>query len=144
MERESMEYDVVVVGAGPSGLAAAIRLMQLAAEQGRELSACVVEKGAEVGAHILSGAVMDPRGMDDLIPGWRDKGCPIEADVTEDAVWYMTEGGSWTFPITPRPFRNHGKVIVSLGDVVRWLGEQAEALEIEANRLVIDVALMPA
>ena len=131
VEREEMETDVLIVGAGPAGLATAIHLAKKAKEANQEIAIMVLEKSAELGQHILSGAVMDPRGLDDLIPDWRDQGCPIEADVTEDAVWYMGESSKWTFPITPRPFKNHGKVIVSLGDVVRWLGEKAEELEVE-------------
>ena len=130
-EREVMETDVVIVGAGPAGLSCAIHLARQAKEKGRELAIMVLEKSAEIGQHILSGAVMDPRGMAALFPDWRERGCPIEADVAEDAVWWMSEKSYTTFPITPRPFRNHGNVIVSLGDITRWLAQEAEALEVE-------------
>ena len=130
MERESMAYDVVIVGAGPSGLAAAIRLKQLAAVAGSEVSVCVLEKGSEVGAHILSGAVIEPRALDELLPDWRARGAPLDTPVTGDEFLYLTETRSFRLP-TPPPMHNEGNYIVSLGNVVRWLGQQAEALGVE-------------
>ena len=130
MERESMDYDVVVVGAGPSGLAAAIRLMQLAAEQGRELSVCVVEKGAEVGAHILSGAVIETRALDELISDWQEKGAPLHTPAGDDRFLFLTEKKAFRLP-TPPQMHNRGNYVVSLGNVCRWLGEQAESLAVE-------------
>ena len=132
-ERESMVYDVVVVGAGPAGLAAAIRLKQLCAAQGRDFSVCVVEKGSEVGAHILSGAVIDPRSMAELFGDWKEKGAPLNTPVTEDRFLFLTLGGSWQVPsfMLPGCFRNHGNYIASLGNVCRWMGGQAEAAGVE-------------
>jgi electron-transferring-flavoprotein dehydrogenase len=130
MTRERMEYDVVVVGAGPSGLAAAIRLKQLSAESGREVSVCVIEKGSEVGAHILSGAVMEPRALDELIPDWKAKGAPLNTPALEDRFLLLTKNSAWRLP-TPPQMNNHGNYIVSLGNVVRWLGQQAEGLGVE-------------
>jgi electron-transferring-flavoprotein dehydrogenase len=130
MERESMAYDVVIVGAGPAGLAAAIRLKQLAAEHEHELSVCVLEKGSEVGAHILSGAVLEPRALNELIPDWQEKGAPIDTPVSEDQFLYLTATKSYRLP-TPPQMHNQGNYIVSLGNVVRWLGQQAEALGVE-------------
>ncbi len=132
-ERESMQYDVVVVGAGPAGLAAAIRLKQLAAQQDHEVSVCVLEKGSEVGAHILSGAVMDPQALSELFPGWRELDAPLKAPVTEDRFLFLTESASYKVPnlMLPACFQNHGNYVISLGNLCRWLGQQAEGLGVE-------------
>jgi len=133
MARESMTFDLVVVGGGPAGLAAAIRLKQLAQTAGQEVSVCVLEKAAEVGGHILSGAVMDPRAITELIPDWKSLGAPLNTPVTEDQFLFLTESGSWATPqwLLPDCFKNHGNYVVSLSDVVKWLGAQAEALGVE-------------
>ena len=130
MEREFMAYDVVIVGAGPSGLAAAIRLKQLAEAEGREVSVCVLEKGAEVGAHILSGAVLEPRALNELMPDWRERGAPLDTPAGDDRFLLLTEKGGISLP-TPPQMHNDGNYIVSLGNFCRWLGEQAEALGVE-------------
>ncbi|MFA6115128.1 MAG: electron transfer flavoprotein-ubiquinone oxidoreductase [Sphingomonas sp.] len=133
-ERESMPYDVVIVGAGPAGLSAAIRLKQLAAEKGGEISVCVLEKGSEVGAHILSGAVVDPKGLDELIPDWRDKGCPMaEVPVTDNQHWILTKKKKIGLPhiFTPPFMHNKGTYTGSLGNLCRWLAGQAEELGVE-------------
>ena len=129
-DRESMEYDVVIIGAGPSGLACAIKLKQLASDSGRELKVCVVEKGTEVGAHTLSGAVIETRALNELLPDWKKLGAPLNTPVTEDRLLFLTKSKSYSLP-TPSYMNNHGNYIVSLGNVVRWLGEQAESLGVE-------------
>ncbi|MEO6581562.1 MAG: electron transfer flavoprotein-ubiquinone oxidoreductase [Sphingomicrobium sp.] len=131
--RESMQYDVVIVGAGPAGLSAAIRLKQLAAEAGRELTVCILEKGSEVGAHILSGAVLDPKALNELIPDWKDKGSPLTVPVTENHHWLLTRTGKWAMPeiLTPPFMHNRGAYTLSLGNFCRWLAGQAEELGVE-------------
>src|SRR5882672_1370875 len=132
-ERESMQYDVVIVGAGPAGLAAAIRLKQLAAQHQQEIGVCVLEKGSEVGAHILSGAVMDPRALNELLPDWQKLNAPLNTPVAEDRFLFLTEAASYRVPdvMLPACFRNHGNYVVSLGNVCRWLDKQAEGLGVE-------------
>lgn len=133
VERDSMEFDVVVVGGGPAGLAAAIRIRQLAAQRGQACSVCVLEKAAEIGAHTLSGAVMDPRALDELLPDWRTLGAPVGTPVSEDRIYFLGEKSAWQIPawLLPDCFDNHGNHIVRLGQWVKWLGEQAEALGVE-------------
>ena len=130
MERESMEYDVVIVGAGPSGLSAAIRLKQLAAEKGQDVNVCVIEKGSEVGAHILSGAVVEPRALNELIPDWRERGAPLNTPATKDDFLFLSRETSYRLP-TPPTMKNHGNYIISLGNLCRWLATQAEELGVE-------------
>jgi electron-transferring-flavoprotein dehydrogenase len=130
MERESMEYDVVIVGAGPSGLSTAIRLRQIAEETGAELSVCVIEKGSEVGAHILSGAVLEPRALNELFPDWKERGAPLHTPVAQDKFMFLTRKSGFRMP-TPPQMNNHGNYIVSLGNLCRWLAEQAEAMGVE-------------
>ncbi len=133
-ERESMPYDVVIVGAGPAGLAAAIRLKQLANAAGSEIGVCVLEKGSEVGAHILSGAVIDPKALDELLPDWRETGCPLaQVPVTDNQHWLLSKTGKWAIPhfITPKFMHNEGTYTGSLGSLCRWLAEQAEGLGVE-------------
>ncbi|MFZ9251580.1 MAG: FAD-dependent oxidoreductase [Hylemonella sp.] len=131
--RESMDYDVVVVGAGPAGLSTAIRLKQLATEQGREVSVVVLEKGSEPGAHILSGAVMDPRALKELLPNWKELGAPLNQPVSGDDVLFLTESSARRTPdfLVPECFHNQGNYVISLGALTKWLGEQAEALGVE-------------
>lgn len=133
IERDEMEFDVVIVGAGPAGLSAAIRLKQLASERGEEINVCVLEKAAEVGTHTLSGAVIDPRALNELLPDWKTLGAPIETEATDDQVVFLGKESSFTVPkwATPPGFHNEGCYIVGLGKVVAWLGEQAEALGVE-------------
>lgn len=130
IERDEMQFDVVIVGAGPSGLAAAIELKKLAAAAEKEISVCVLEKGSEVGAHIVSGAVMDPIALTELIPDWKNLNAPLTCEVREDKVWYLTEKKSLSLPVPPS-FHNQGNYIISLGQVCRWLAEQAEAMGVE-------------
>ncbi|MFV5214070.1 electron transfer flavoprotein-ubiquinone oxidoreductase [Azonexus caeni] len=133
MEREAMEFDAVIVGGGPAGLAAAIRLKQLAGENGEDFSVCLIEKGAEIGAHILSGAVIDPRALDELLPDWKTTGAPLNAPVSEDRFLILSETGATQVPnaFLPGCFHNEGNYVISLGNLCRWLGEQAEALGVE-------------
>jgi electron-transferring-flavoprotein dehydrogenase len=129
-EREFMEYDVVIVGAGPSGLAAAIRLKQLSAERGHELSVCVLEKGSEVGAHILSGAVLEPRALNELLPEWKALGAPLNTPAGDDRFLWLTQSKAFRLP-TPPQMHNAGNYIISLGNLCRWLGQQAEGFGVE-------------
>ena len=134
MQRESMEVDVVIVGAGPAGLSTACRLLQMAREAGKEISVCVLEKGSEVGAHILSGAVFEPSALNELFPDWKEKGAPLNTAVTGDDVYFLPGAeSSFKFPglFVPRPMHNDGNYIISLGNLCRWLGEQAMELGAE-------------
>ena len=146
VERESMAYDVVIVGAGPAGLAASIRLKQLAAAVEREIGVCILEKGSEVGAHILSGAVLETRALDELLPEWRDMGSPVKTPVTAEKFLFLTKDKSRSLPtsLLPPPMHNHGNYVISLGNLCRWLAEQAEALGVEiypgfaASEILVD------
>ena len=131
--RESMDYDLVIVGGGPAGLSAAIKAKQLANETGKDISVCVLEKGSEIGAHILSGAVMDPKALTELFPNWKELGAPLNTEVTQDQFLFLTSDNSYQVPnwMLPHCFKNEGNYIVSLANVTRWLGEQAEALGVE-------------
>ena len=133
MERDSMDFDVLIVGGGPAGLSAAIRIKQIAAEKGQDVSVCLIEKGAEVGAHILSGAVVDPRALNELFPDWQALGAPLTTPVSEDRVIFLSETGGLKVPnaFLPDSFHNAGNYIVRLGNLAKWLGEQAEGLGVE-------------
>ncbi|MCC6609636.1 MAG: electron transfer flavoprotein-ubiquinone oxidoreductase [Burkholderiales bacterium] len=130
MQRESMQYDVVIVGGGPSGLACAIRLKQLAAAAGRDVGVCLIDKGSEIGAHILSGAVIETRSLNDLIPDWKARGAPLNTPVAEDRMMFLTERSAYRLPLPPF-LRNEGNYVISLGSLCRWLGREAEALGVE-------------
>ena len=142
-DRESMEFDVVIVGAGPAGLSASIQLKKLAQEKNLDISVCVVEKGSEVGAHILSGAVIEPRTLNELIPDWKNQGAPLNTPATVDRFFYLSARKSFRLP-TPPPMKNHGNYIISLGAFCRWLGTKAEELGVEiypgfaASEILID------
>ena len=132
-ERDSMDFDVVIVGAGPAGLSAAIRLKQLATENDHDITVCVLDKGSEVGAHILSGAVIDPIALDELLPDWKDRGAPIGLPVTDNHHWVLSETGKREIPhlLLPPMMNNKGCFTLSLGNLTRWLGQQAEQMGVE-------------
>ncbi|MDQ2680541.1 MAG: NAD(P)/FAD-dependent oxidoreductase, partial [Candidatus Eremiobacteraeota bacterium] len=127
MQRDSLEVDVLFVGAGPASLAGAIRLCRLAKEHGREISVMVIDKSGEIGSHGISGAVLDPRALNELLPDWRELGAPVESEVTSDALWFLTTTGKIAAPIVPPMMNNSGKYVASLQKLTKWLGEQAEA-----------------
>ena len=131
--RESMDYDLVIVGGGPAGLSAAIKAKQLSSASGKDISVCILEKGSEIGAHILSGAVMDPRAITELFPNWKQLGAPLDTPVTQDQFLFLTADHSFQVPnwMLPHCFKNEGNFIVSLANVTRWLGQQAESLGVE-------------
>ena len=131
--RESMDYDLVIVGGGPAGLSAAIRAKQLANTSGKDITVCVLEKGSEIGAHILSGAVMDPKALTELFPNWKEMGAPLQTEVTQDQFLFLTADNSYQVPnwMLPSCFKNEGNYVVSLANVTRWLGQQAETLGVE-------------
>ncbi|MDP9110220.1 MAG: electron transfer flavoprotein-ubiquinone oxidoreductase, partial [Candidatus Eremiobacteraeota bacterium] len=125
-QRDVLEVDVLFVGAGPASLAGAIRLMQLAKAAGRDLEVLVIDKSGEIGSHGISGAVMDPRALDELLPDWRTLNAPVESEVTGDQLWFLTESAKVKAPIVPPMMNNHGKYVASLQKIVKWLGERAE------------------
>ena len=131
--RESMDYDLVIVGGGPAGLSAAIKAKQLAQSSGKDISVCLLEKGSEIGAHILSGAVMDPKALSELFPHWKEMGAPLETEVSKDQFLFLSADNSYQVPnwMLPECFKNEGNYIVSLANVTRWLGQQAENLGVE-------------